>query len=173
MKRLGIVSLFLLLISSWNTNTYALSCAEPTKNAIDDYDAVVLGTVVNTKTTMRSELTKTVQLKVNRSWKTKTDAFITFQADSTWSLAYDKGENYVVYLKKTNGVYQDPLCSPSTEWNDSTDLSVLGKEVYVHDQTEPYPSLFSFYRFETLFLFSGIVLFSTLVIVFKRKKDSP
>lgn len=112
MKYVISITLFLGLFIT-PLQTFALSCAEPPpiEKAFDNYEGIVIGTVVDND----SKRHQILHVEVDKSLKGINEENIQVIEDSTWGESV-VGNTYLFFLDKTtqNGNWINPLCSPST-----------------------------------------------------------
>ncbi|UKS25390.1 hypothetical protein LOZ80_27905 [Paenibacillus sp. HWE-109] len=128
---------FFVLVGLFPTNTYALSCAQPlaVDQAYDRYDAVVVATVDEI---IRRKQHNELQLTILNSFKGVEERKLTVAEDLTWGTS-QKGEQYLYYLMKKDGSWENPLCSPMQKAvNSYTSLSYLkDKEITLKQKVVP------------------------------------
>lgn len=114
-----IVMLSISLISIFPIQSKALSCVELEGQAINHFDAAIVGTVLNVKNdtvqkgiTGPKETKKYVLVDIEKSWKTEVNSQLIFEADFTWAYNFEKGNKYIIYLNEENGNYLNSPCSP-------------------------------------------------------------
>ncbi|MDW0110293.1 hypothetical protein [Sporosarcina aquimarina] len=129
------LSMFLLMGMMVPSNEVkACSCIEapPVSEAVDQSDAVFLGTVTSIKELVSN---REVTIEVKESWKgveSKTLTVYTGFNSADCGLTIDTGEKYLFYANKSSEDTGDPILTSSfcsrtaTELNASEDLKVLG-----------------------------------------------
>lgn len=125
--------LLILIVTLQPGQVSALSCASllSVDKAYEEYDGVIVGYVEDiTRTSKSNEL----QLKVVTSYKGVEDAGIRVAENITWGALdgpSEKSEEYLFFLKKKDGGWENPLCAPTKKKADaSAELAYLkGKEI--------------------------------------------
>ncbi|MBP1965895.1 hypothetical protein [Paenibacillus aceris] len=102
----------------------ALSCARPPsiEKSYELYDAVV---VANVDDVIRKKNNKELKLTVLSSFKGMVDRNVAVAEDVTWGMS-ERGKQYLFFLKKKEGGWENPLCSPTKlAGNASQEISFL------------------------------------------------
>lgn len=116
MLRAALLALLIMLFLPAGSSL-ALSCAElPTvEQAYDHYDGIVIGHV--DKVSRSNDDSNEIHITVKRSFKAITERSLILKENITWGALNgpsETGKDYLFYLKKTDGEWENPLCSPST-----------------------------------------------------------
>ncbi|MFD1953161.1 hypothetical protein ACFSL6_02950 [Paenibacillus thailandensis] len=121
------------------TDVWALSCAEipSVEEAYERYDGVVTARV---ESVQRSGDHNRVKLTVLQSYKGVTEHTLVVKEDPNWGALdgpSEPGEEYLFFLSKTDGKWENPLCSPSAKTSvASVMLGYLqGKEIPLSEET--------------------------------------
>lgn len=102
----------------------ALSCAMPPsiEKSYELYEAVV---VANVDDVIRKKNSRELKLTVLTSFKGMEDRNLAVAEDITWGTS-ERGKQYLFFLKKKEGGWENPLCSPTKlAGNASQELSFL------------------------------------------------
>lgn len=105
-------------------HAFALSCAMPPSidKSYELYDAVI---VANVDEVVTKRNRKELKLTVISSFKGMEDRNLVVVEDFTWGTS-ERGKPYLFFLKKTEGGWENPLCSPTKlAGNASGELSFL------------------------------------------------
>lgn len=120
MKRL--VMLMFLVVFLFPVNTFALSCAgmPSIEKAYEEYDGVVIGRV---ETVIRKKESNQIQFTVIKSFKGTQEHQISADENITWGTLNgpsEVGEQYLLFLRKKESEWENPLCSPAKKLADAT-----------------------------------------------------
>lgn len=166
MKKL-IFILFIISLILMPKPGFTLSCVEPSPPdiAFDEYDAVIIGIVVNIK---ENHNEKILTIAVDTSFKGVDENFITVKEDITWgSSKLNKG--YLYYLNKEGENWIHPLCSPTTDHTYIAEEFFADKETITLQNIEVDENGSEYGIFVAL-LAVIVVIVLTLLLIKKRKK---
>lgn len=110
----------------------ALSCAAPRsiEESYANYDAVVVANVDEVKERRSS---KELKLTVLESYKGLEERNVTVTEDFTWGTS-QRGTQYLFFLKKKDGAWENPLCSPT-----KMAVSAAQELAFLKDKEIPLP----------------------------------
>lgn len=119
-KFLLVVILFLFVNPP---NAMALSCvaAPAIEEAYEKYDGIITASVEDV---IRKKENNQIKLKVIRSFKGIEEASVLVSENMTWGALdgpSEIGEQYLFFLRQKEGVWENPLCSPSLKVADASD----------------------------------------------------
>ena len=119
--RWWILAMTVMLVFVWRPGgAYALDCA-PNNDitaAYEDYDGIVVAKVEGTKFSFVPTTDTKVQLTVERSFKGIQQEKLEMWEDGNWGyigIPETEGKRYLIFLNKTAGGWEHPLCSPTRE----------------------------------------------------------
>lgn len=142
MKKILLLAFALLLLSPMDAaTTYALSCVEipSVDKAYERYDGIIVGTVDEVT---RHDDRHEAKLTVSRSYKGVDKQNISIDEDMTWGALNgpsEVGQQYLFFLNKKEGGWENPLCAPTVKIADASDqLAFLkDKEIPLNNETAP------------------------------------
>ncbi|BFT75689.1 hypothetical protein [Paenibacillus sp. P36] len=109
------IRMLIIILVVWTAfvpaHAFALSCAMPPsiEKSYELYDAVIVANVDQVITKRNS---KELKLTVLTSFKGMEDRNISVAEDFTWGTS-ERGKSYLFFLKKKEGDWENPLCSPT------------------------------------------------------------
>lgn len=159
MKRLMILVFFTSLFMVPNQSS-ALSCSEPSSMDVeyDEYDAVLIGTVVGIES---NNTNKKLAIEVSKSFKGVNKKTVTVFEDITWGEIQENG-TYLFFLKKDGEKWYHPLCSPTTHNTDLAAEYFAGEEEIT---LQDVPAVGSATTNTSIIVLTGILLITVLAIV--------
>ncbi|NOV01698.1 hypothetical protein [Paenibacillus planticolens] len=104
----------------------ALSCAGPpsVEKSYELYDAVI---VANVDDVVRKRNSMELKLTVLTSFKGIEERNLTVAEDLTWGTS-ERGKPYLFFLKKKDGGWENPLCSPTKMAGDASQELIFLKD---------------------------------------------
>jgi hypothetical protein len=138
LKRVLPLLLLVLIITLQPGQVNALSCASlpSIDKAYEEYDGVIVGYVEDMTRNSKSNV---LQLKVVTSYKGVEDAGIKVAENITWGSLDGpsvKGEEYLFFLRKKDGGWENPLCAPTKKKIDAS-----AELAYLKDKEIPLKSI--------------------------------
>ncbi|MCM3749711.1 hypothetical protein M3223_20370 [Paenibacillus pasadenensis] len=182
MKKLVLLlTMFLVFFSTFpSSQVYALSCEEiPSKErAYQKYDGIIVGVVekIDSNFIFKNESSRKVKLTVKQSYKGVRERTITIDEDPSWGRLIESGsigKEYLVFLKRENEKWINPLCSPTRPVAEAKEELAYWKEkkLMLPDKSvdkKAIPSITG-----TIIGITAFIVTSVLIALSIRKKRKP
>lgn len=179
-KPVLLLTMFLVLFSTFpSSQVYALSCAEiPSKErAFQKYDGIIVGVVetIDENFNFGNENSRKVKLMVKQSYKGVRERTITIDEDPIWGRLIESGsigKEYLVFLKRENVKWINPLCSPTRPVAEAAEELAYwkGKELQLPDLANNNPAKTAFSANWTITGIIAAIAAVGLIAFFRRRK---